>query len=130
MLWGWFCLFFNDPYFCCSFTCAVYVGFVVTPNQGVKVIIDRPPPPLLKECNGLNVKYHHIFLIWYLYFENLCVARNRNNGIYFTYIPSFCLLPPGGDRYPQKQHLFSHTFLLTTTWTSVGHSARWGAGNL
>ena len=79
---------------------------------------DRPPP-LLKECNGLNVKYHHIFVIWYLYFENLCVARNRNNGIYFTYIPSFCLLPPGGDRYPQNNTPFHIPF------SSLQHGLPW-----
>ena len=86
-----------------------------------------PPPPRALECSGLNVKQHYILVIEYLYFENLCVARNANNGIYFKYTPCFCMLPPGGYGY-KKKHPFSHTFLLTTTWTSMGHSTRWGRG--
>ena len=56
----------------------------------------QPPPPPAVECSGLNVKQHYILVIECVYFENLCVSRNANNGIYLKYTPCFCICHQGG----------------------------------
>ena len=69
-----------------------------------------PPAPTALECNGPNVKQQYILVIEYLYFENLCVARNANNGIYFKYTLRFCMLPPRGYGYPKNNTPFHVLF--------------------
>ena len=61
------------------------------------------PPPPAPDCTGLNAKQHYILVIEHLYFENLCVAKNTNDGTYFKYTPCFCMLPPGGYGYAKKK---------------------------
>ena len=63
--------------------------------------------PRALECSGLNVKQHCILVNEYVYFENLRVATNANNGIYFKYTPCFGMLPPGGYGY-KKKPLFTY----------------------
>ena len=79
-----------------------------------------PPPPRALECSGLNVKQDYILVIEDLYFENLCVARNANNGIYFKYTPFFCMLPLGGYGYQKKNTPFHILF------SSLQHALPWG----
>ena len=76
---------FNERYVWGSLICGLQGGSVIKLEQrGEK---NRQPPPPTLECSGLNVKQHYILLIECLYFENLCVSRNANNGIYFKYTP-------------------------------------------
>ena len=72
-----------------------------------------------KECSGLNVKQHYILVIECLYFENLCVSGNANNGIYLKYTLCFCMLPPGGFGYPKKNtpfHILSPSLQHGLPW--------------
>ena len=78
-----------------------------------------PHGPSALECSGLNVKQHYILVIEYLYFENLCVSRNANNGIYLKYTPCFCRLPPGGFGYPKNNTPFHILF------PSLQHGLPW-----
>ena len=113
-----------------SFLCALMKGMFGVPTsvvyRGVSVINfeqrgekNRQPPPPPLECSGLNVKQHYILVIECLYFENLCVSRNANNGIYLKYTPCFCMLPPGGSGYPKNNtpfHILSPSLQHGLPW--------------
>ena len=95
---------FDERYVWGSLIFDVEGGSVITLEQkGEKKKAAPPPPPPALECSGLNVKQHYLLVIGCLYFENLSVSRNANNGIYLKYTPCFCMLPPGGFGYPKKK---------------------------
>ena len=118
MLWGNFTVCFDETYVWGSLTCGVYGGSVITMEQRGGTI-GNPPAPSALECTGLNVKQHYILGIEYLYFEDLCVARNANNDICFKYTPCFCMLPLRGVWIPKKNtpfHILSPSLKHGLLW--------------